>query len=65
MTELEKIYEQVKDKVSESIRVTPRIYRRDLKEDGWEYSFFFLYENDKLVKAEAFNHRELIEMYNK
>ena len=60
-----RVYEEVKDRLGKEEKVTASgtITKRGFKEDGWEYTFFF--DNGKLAKVEAYNHRELIEVYNR
>ena len=63
MTQAMNFYNDVKDKLGEETSVTPVITKRGFIEDGWEYTFFFY--KGELAKIEAWNHRELIEIYNK
>lgn len=63
MTKAMEIYESMKDLLGEEIKIGAKMSKRGFKEDGWTYTFFF--DNGKLGKIEAYNHRELIEIYNK
>ena len=63
MTKAMQIYESMKDVLGEEVLLSRRMSKREYKEDGWTYTFFF--DNGKLGKIEAYNHREFIEIYNK
>lgn len=63
MTKAMEIYNSMKDFLGEEEKVSTTITKREFKEDGWTYIFFF--DKGELKKIEASNHRELIEIYNK
>lgn len=63
MTKAMEIYEAVKEHLGNEIKLSRGMSKREFTEDGWTYTFFF--NNDKLMKIEAYNKREFIEIWNK
>ena len=63
MTQAMKVYEEVKDRLGEEIKVSKNGTKRELQDGEWKYTFFFY--NGELAKIEAFNHIQLIEVYNR
>ena len=63
MTKAMEIYKACESALGEEIKVSGTITKREFVEDGWTYTFFFY--KGELSKIEAYNHRELIEIYNR
>lgn len=63
MTQAMKFFKEVENKLGDEEKVTPTISKRVFTEDGWTYTFFFY--KGELAKVEGYNHRELIEIYNR
>lgn len=63
MTKAMEIFKQCENKLGDIVKVSGTITKREFEENGWIYTFLFY--NGELSKIEAYNHRELIEMYNK
>ena len=63
MTKAMQIYESMQSVLGEEIKLSRGMSKREYKEDGWTYTFLF--DNGRLGKIEASNHREFIEIWNK
>ena len=61
MMTVKECYEALKDKCGAEVKVCAHITKREAVEDGWTYTFLF--SDGVLKKCEAFNHRELIEVW--
>lgn len=63
MTKAMEVYKALEEVLGEEIKVTGTITKRECTENGWTYTFLFY--KGELSKVEAYNRREMIEIYNK